>query len=97
MSLLLVLFQQIATSSKIIPSSSSSVVSNALIYDQCNSTRVEGDCDVNTVVVTWREKNQTYDTSVARVSTDAGQTFGPVINLGDNGTITTSNTTAAPE
>jgi hypothetical protein len=26
-----------------------------------------------------------------RVSTDAGQTFGPVINLGTNGTITTTN------
>jgi hypothetical protein len=26
-----------------------------------------------------------------RVSTDAGQTFGPVINLGSNGTITTTS------
>jgi hypothetical protein len=40
------------------------------------------------------EHNQTSDIPVARVSTDAGQTFGPVINLGTNGTITTTNTTA---
>lgn len=29
-----------------------------------------------------------------RVSTDVGQTFGPVINLGTNGTISTTTTTA---
>ena len=31
--------------------------------------------------------------SVLRVSTDAGQTFGSIINLGMNGTIITANTT----
>jgi hypothetical protein len=35
--------------------------------------------------------------SVLRISTDAGQTFGPVINLGANGTRTTGgNNTTAP-
>src|ERR687895_511959 len=57
----------------------------------------------NIVFVTWWELNENVhphtNESVLRVSTDAGQTFGPVINLGTNGTITTagnnSTTTAA--
>jgi hypothetical protein len=55
----------------------------------------------NTVFVTWWELNENVhphtNESVMRVSTDAGQTFGPVLNLGTNGTITTSgnNTTDA--
>ena len=48
----------------------------------------------NTVYVTWWELNENVhphtNESVLRVSTDAGQTFGPVINLGTNGTITTA-------
>ena len=41
------------------------------------------------VFVSWWETNPMNGTSesVMRVSTDAGQTFGPVINLGTNGTI----------
>jgi hypothetical protein len=35
--------------------------------------------------------------SIVRVSTDAGQTFGLVINLGMNGTITTMTNTAKAE
>jgi hypothetical protein len=46
------------------------------------------------VYVTWWELNENVhphtNESVLRVSTDAGQTFGPVINLGTNGTITTT-------
>jgi hypothetical protein len=57
------------------------------------------------VFVSWWELNENVhphtNESVLRVSTDAGQTFGPVINLGTNGTITTTTnttaTTAAPE
>jgi hypothetical protein len=45
----------------------------------------------NIVYVTWWELNENVhphtNESVMRVSTDAGQTFGPVINLGTNGTI----------
>jgi hypothetical protein len=45
----------------------------------------------NNVYVTWWELNENVhphtNESVLRVSTDAGQTFGPVINLGTNGTI----------
>jgi hypothetical protein len=39
------------------------------------------------VIVTWWERNQTDNTPVARVSTDNGATFGPVLNLATNGTI----------
>jgi hypothetical protein len=55
----------------------------------------------NMVFVTWWELNENVhphtNESVLRVSTDAGQTFGPVINLGTNGTITTNgdNSTTA--
>jgi hypothetical protein len=52
----------------------------------------------NSVYVTWWELNENVhphtNESVLRVSTDAGQTFGPVINLGTNGTITTTTTSA---
>jgi hypothetical protein len=48
----------------------------------------------STVYVTWWELNENVhphtNESVLRVSTDAGQTFGPVINLGTNGTISSS-------
>jgi hypothetical protein len=48
----------------------------------------------NTVFVTWWELNENVhphtNESVLRVSTDAGQTFGQVINLGTNGTISSS-------
>jgi len=51
----------------------------------------------NIVFVTWWELNENVhphtNESVMRVSTDAGQTFGPVINLGANGTITTADET----
>ena len=51
----------------------------------------------NMVFVSWWELNENVhphtNESVLRVSTDAGQTFGPVINLGTNGTISTTMTT----
>ena len=49
----------------------------------------------NNVYVTWWELNENVhphtNESVMRVSTDAGQTFGPMIMLGTNGTISTSD------
>lgn len=39
------------------------------------------------VIVSWWETNQTSNTPVARISTDAGQTFGPMLMLATNGTI----------
>ena len=51
----------------------------------------------NTVFVTWWELNENVhphtNESVLRVSTDDGQTFGPIINLGTNGTISTTTAT----
>jgi hypothetical protein len=50
----------------------------------------------NRVYVTWWELNENVhphtNESVMRVSTDAGRTFGPVMNLGTNGTLTTTTT-----
>ena len=39
------------------------------------------------VVITWWERNQTSNEPAAKISTDNGQTFGPVLKLGTNGTI----------
>jgi hypothetical protein len=39
------------------------------------------------VIVSWWERNQTSHIPVARISTDAGETFGPMLRLGANGTI----------
>src|SRR5919107_2261512 len=53
----------------------------------------------SSVFVPWWELNENVhphtNESVLRVSTDGGQTFGPVTNLGTNGTLstTTANTT----
>jgi hypothetical protein len=40
------------------------------------------------VIVTWWERNQTSNTPVARISTDGGETFGPMLMLATNGTLT---------
>jgi hypothetical protein len=48
-----------------------------------NTTDAEG----ADVIVTWWETNQTSDTPVARMSEDGGATFGPLLRLGANGTI----------
>jgi hypothetical protein len=39
------------------------------------------------VMVTWWERNSTSNEPVAKVSTDNGATFGPVLRLATNGTI----------
>jgi hypothetical protein len=52
-----------------------------------DSTRTEINSDADSVVVTWWETNQTDDTPVMRISTDSGVTFGPILMLGTNGTI----------
>jgi hypothetical protein len=48
----------------------------------------------DSVFVSWWELNENVhphtNESVLRVSNDAGQTFGPVINLGTNGTISST-------
>src|SRR5919109_1680916 len=50
-----------------------------------DSWRVEIAGEGADVVVSWWETNQTSDTPVARISTDGGQTFGPVLRLATNG------------
>ncbi len=52
-----------------------------------DSWRVEVAGEGETVVVSWWETNQTSDIPVARISTDAGETFGPMLRLATNGTI----------
>jgi hypothetical protein len=52
-----------------------------------DSTRVEIAGEGDTVVVSWWETNQTSDIPVARVSNDAGETFGPLMMLAANGTL----------
>jgi hypothetical protein len=52
-----------------------------------DSWRVEIAGEGETVVVSWWETNQTSDTPVARISTDAGETFGPLMMLAANGTL----------
>jgi hypothetical protein len=39
------------------------------------------------VIVTWWERNQTANTPVARISTDNGATFEPMLMLATNGTL----------
>jgi hypothetical protein len=56
-----------------------------------DSWRVEIAAEGDTVVVSWWETaNQTNDIPVARISTDAGETFGPMIMLATNGTISST-------
>jgi len=43
--------------------------------------------EADTVVVSWWETNQTSDIPVARISNDGGETFGPLMMLGLNGTL----------
>ncbi len=59
-----------------------------------DSWRVEIAGEGADVIVSWWETNQTSDTPVARISTDGGQTFGPMLRLATNGTISSDETTA---
>ena len=51
------------------------------------SERVELNSDGESVIVTWWETNETDETPIMRVSNDNGETFGPILRLGANGTI----------
>jgi hypothetical protein len=51
------------------------------------SQDVEIAADGGNVVITWWERNQTVEDPVARISTDNGVTFGPILRLATNGTI----------
>ena len=62
-----------------------------------DSSRVEIAGEGENVIVSWWETNQTADTPVARVSTDAGQSFGPMLRLATNGTIGEAAADEEPE
>jgi hypothetical protein len=49
------------------------------------------------VIVTWWEGNQTTNIPVARMSTDGGETFGAMLMLAANGTLTNTEEGAAAE
>ena len=55
-----------------------------------DSVDVQIATDGGNVVVTWWEQNQTSNEPAARISTDNGLTFGPILKLGMNGTIGTN-------
>jgi hypothetical protein len=55
-----------------------------------DSWRVEIAGEGDNVIVSWWETNQTNDTPVARVSNDGGETFGPLLMLAANGTISST-------
>lgn len=51
------------------------------------SQDVEIAADGDNVIVTWWERNQTANEPVLRISSDNGETFGPLLKLASNGTI----------
>jgi hypothetical protein len=51
------------------------------------SERVELNSDGESVIVTWWETNETDEIPIMRISSDNGETFGPILRLGANGTI----------
>ena len=57
---------------------------------EADSWRVEIAGEGADVVVSWWETNQTSDTPAARISTDGGQTFGPMLRLATNGTVSST-------
>ena len=60
-----------------------------------DSWRVEIAAEGADVLVTWWETNQTSDTPVARINTDGGETFGAVLRLAANGTVSSTDETTA--
>jgi hypothetical protein len=57
------------------------------------SQDVEIAAEGDNVIVTWWERNSTSDEPVIRTSTDNGQTFGPLLKLAANGTISNGKQT----
>jgi hypothetical protein len=52
-----------------------------------DSQDVDIAADGSNVVVTWWERNQTSNEPAARISTDDGLTFGPILKLSTNGSV----------
>jgi hypothetical protein len=58
--------------------------------DTVDSINAEIAAEGENVIVSWWETNQTSNTPVARISTDGGETFGAMMMLATNGTISTT-------
>jgi hypothetical protein len=58
-----------------------------------NSQYVEIAAEGDNIVVTWWERNATSNEPVIRISTDNGQTFGPLLKLAANGSISSGEQT----
>jgi hypothetical protein len=52
-----------------------------------DSQDVDIAADGSNVVVTWWERNQTSNEPAARISTDDGLTFGPILKLSTKGSV----------
>ena len=52
-----------------------------------DSQDVEIAADGDNIVISWWERNATNEEPVARISSDAGATFGPLLRPATNGTI----------
>lgn len=59
-------------------------LSNSTAYDSTNAQIMASG---NSVFVTWWEDNQTSDDPVIRISTNRGDTFGPILKLAANNTL----------
>ncbi|WP_415311562.1 hypothetical protein [Candidatus Nitrosocosmicus sp. FF01] len=57
---------------------------------ESESEDVEIQASDNNVYVTWWERNQTSNDPVMRISNDNGETFGPLLPLAVNGTLSSS-------
>lgn len=58
-----------------------------------DSQDVEIAAEGDNVIISWWERNATDDEPVVRISTDNGQTFGPLLKLAANGTISSGEQT----
>jgi hypothetical protein len=58
--------------------------------DTVDSINAEIAAEGENVIVSWWETNQTSNIPVARISTDGGETFGPMLMLAANGTLTST-------
>jgi hypothetical protein len=53
-----------------------------------NSVDAGIDASGNNVVVSWWERDKTTNDPVLRISNDSGKTFGPILKLAANDTVT---------
>ena len=59
-----------------------------------DSINVKIAADRNNVIITWWEHNAISEEPVVRANTDSGATFGPILSLSANGTISSAELTS---